>query len=93
MTTINKTRLTKKRALKIYAAVFPDDAGVVENASGTRRDSIIFEIRAVINAKTESEAMKAIEWWGWESGMTCLQAVKRIRKRAKDLVSNRTEAI
>lgn len=75
--------MTKKQALKIYATVFPE-GNIPNNFSNQERDVIAQEMLSVISAKTEPEAMKIIEWWDcWETGMTCLQAVRRIRKLAK----------
>ena len=68
--------MSESKYLKLYEQLLPDN--LVANDS--RAPEIIEEMKAVVSAKTNAEAAKVIEWWGWDNPQQLHAFIRRARK-------------
>ena len=61
--------------LRLYEGLFPDQP--MDN--DPRAPAIQAEMRAVIKATDNKEAVAAIEWWGWSSNQQAVAFVIKAR--------------
>lgn len=62
--------------LRLYEKLFPDQPML----NDPRAPAIEAEMKAVIAAKDNREAVKAIEWWGWNNKQQAVAFVMKARR-------------
>jgi len=70
--------------IRLYEALCPDDPIMRDDP---RRPDIIAEMRHVCTAKTEAEAVKAVEWWNSWPNQEFATSLDFVRK-AREMWSN-----
>ena len=71
----------KSKFIEIYQSLCSD----LVSDDDPRRQAIIEEMRIVCTSRKNSEAVDAIEWWGWDTDRTALDFVREARAMYRSL--------